>query len=218
MPAFFSMVKVKLIIFDLDGTILDAYPAIIKSFNYSMDKLGYPKQPDLVIRRAVGWGDKGLLAPFVAAQDAEKAVALYRLDHRRSLVKYSRVFNGAYRLLAQLKAMGYNLAVASNRPTEFSLILLRHLKLGKYFDYVLCADKLKVGKPHPEILIKILRKFKVKNSEAIYVGDMVIDAQAGRCAGIKTIIVTTGSSSLAQIKKEKPCLIIKRISELADIL
>ena len=79
---------------------------------------------------------------------------------------------------------------------------------------MLCADKLKAGKPHPEILIKILRKFKVKNTEAVFVGDMVIDAQAGRRAGIKTIIVATGSSSLAQIKKEKPCLIIAKVSRL----
>lgn len=218
MPAFFSMAKVKLIIFDLDGTLIDAYPAIIKSFNYTMDKLGYSQQPGLVIRRAVGLGDKGLLAPFIAAQDADRAVALYRRDQRRSLAKYSRVFNGVYRLLAQLKSRGYNLAVASNRPTEFSLILLRHLKLDKYFDYVLCADKLTAGKPHPEILIKILRKFKIKNTEAVYAGDMVIDAQAGRRAGIKTIIVTTGSSSLAQIKQEKPCLIIRKISELPRFL
>jgi len=218
MPAFFSMPKVKAVIFDLDGTIIDAYPAIISSFNYAMEKLNRRRQPGLVIRRAVGWGDRNLLAPFLPADKIDHGIALYRRHHRQALIKLSRVFPGVYPQLERLKASGYKLAVASNRPTEFSLILLKHLQLDKYFDYVLCADKLNAGKPHPEILIKILRKFKIKNTEAVFVGDMVIDSQTGRRAGIPTIIVTTGSSSLSQIKKEKPCLIIKKISELAGIL
>ncbi len=87
-------------------------------------------------------------------------------------------------------------------------------KIEKYFDYMLCADKLKYGKPHPQILQKIMRRFKLKPQETIYVGDMAIDAQAGRRAGIKTIIVATGSSARSQIKKEKPSRIIDRLKDI----
>ena len=59
------MGDIKLIIFDLDGTLLDAYRAIVRSFNYTMGRLGYPAQDALVIRRAVGWGDARLLKPFI---------------------------------------------------------------------------------------------------------------------------------------------------------
>jgi len=64
--------SIKLIIFDLDGTLVNAYPAIIKSFNYTMQKLGYPKQSNLNIRRAVGWGDDNLLKPFLNSKDLKK--------------------------------------------------------------------------------------------------------------------------------------------------
>lgn len=212
------MKDISLIIFDLDGTLVDAYPAIIKSFNYTMRKMGYPKQGASTIRRAVGWGDANLLKPFIGPKDLKRAVSLYRNHHKAALVKYSRLFPGANLLLSRLRKKGYKIAVASNRPTRFSWILIRHLKIKKYFDYVLCADKLEHIKPHPQILNRIMGKFSLKPGQALYVGDMVIDAQAGRRAGVRTVIVTTGSSSKAEIKKERPYLIIRAVSGLSGLL
>jgi len=208
----------KLIIFDLDGTLLDAYTAIISSFNYTMRKLSYPLQDNLTIRQAVGWGDANLLRPFVKEKDLPSALSVYRRHHKVALLKGSHLFPNVYKILVYLKGKGYKLAIASNRPTRFSWILIRHLRLEKYFDYCLCADRLRHAKPHPEILNKIMKKFSVRPSRVIYVGDMAIDAQAGRRAKVKTIIVTTGSSSRRQIQKEKPYLIIRILTDLLKIL
>jgi phosphoglycolate phosphatase len=212
------MKNIKLIIFDLDGTLVDAYLAIIRSFNYTMQNMRYPKQDALTIRRAVGWGDENLLQPFVGKAGLKLALKIYRQHHKISLVKYSRLFSRAKKVLVYLKNKGYKLAIASNRPTKFSWILIRHLGLRKYFDYVLCADKLRHIKPHPEILNKIMKKLSLKPYQAIYVGDMVIDAQAGRRAGIKTIIVPTGSSTKSEIKRQRPYRIIKGITDLLKLL
>ncbi len=212
------MRRIRLIIFDLDGTLVDAYPAIISSFNYTMRKLNYPVQGDLTIRRAVGRGDENLLKPFIKGKDLPCALSIYRRHHKSALLKESRLFPKADRVLAYLKNKGYMLAVASNRPSRFSWILIRHLKLRRYFDYVLCADKLKHIKPHPEIINKIMQRFGLKPTESIYVGDMTIDAQAGRRAKVKTIIVTTGSSTKSEIKRERPYRIIGRITQLLRML
>lgn len=212
------MKETKLIIFDLDGTLVDAYPAIIESFNYAMEVLGYPRRKDSIIRRAVGWGDSSLLKPFVREEDLNKAVLIYRKHHKGSLLKHSKTLPFARELLGYLKKKGYKLAVASNRPSFFSGILIRHLGLGRYLDYTLCADRLKKGKPHPEILKRIMRRFSVKPRQALYVGDMAIDAQAGRRAKIKTIIVTTGSSLKSEIKEENPYRIIGAIRDLKAFL
>lgn len=208
------MENTRLIIFDLDGTLVDAYPAIIKSFNYTMQRLNYPTQSDLIIRRAVGRGDENLLKSFIRVKVLKVALSIYRKHHRKALLGGVNLFPQVYKILAYLKNKGYKLAVASNRPTRFSWILIRHLRLERYFDYVLCADKLKHLKPHPEIINKIMGKFKVKPQQALYVGDMTIDAQAGRCAKVKTIIVTTGSSTRKEIQREKPYRIIRRIADL----
>ncbi len=215
---FTSMENIKLVIFDLDGTLIDAYPAITESFNYVMQKFGLSMQKPLTIRKAVGKGDRNLLKPFVKRLDLDKVLLVYRRHHRKALVKHSSLFPEVTRVLGYLKKKGYKLAVASNRPTEFSLILLKHLGLKKYFNYVLCADKLKTAKPHPAILKVILDKFKLLPYQAVYVGDMSIDAQTARRAKVRAIIVTTGSSSKKEIQAEKPAAVIKNLNSLLQLL
>ncbi|RJO65120.1 MAG: HAD family hydrolase [Candidatus Omnitrophota bacterium] len=212
------MRKTKLIIFDLDGTLVDAYAAITVSFNHTMRVLGYPLQPAKVIRRAVGWGDKRLLEPFINVQDLSRALRVYRQSHKIALLKKSRLFSGVPSLLKFLRRKGYALAIASNRPTHFSLILLTHLKIRDYFDYVLCADRLRHGKPHPDILKKIIRKLKVTPEEALYVGDMTIDIQTGANAGIKTVAVTTGSHGSFELTQSRPFLLLGRAAALKKLL
>ncbi len=212
------MENIKLIIFDLDGTLIDAYAAIVSSFNYLMRKLGLKTQSVSTVRRLVGWGDINLFKLYVQPGDLKQGLSLYRSHHKRSLLKHSHLYPGARRLLRRLKEKGYKLAVASNRPSKFSRILLKHLKISQFFDYVLCADQAKHGKPHPEMLNKIIKRFSLKKPQALYVGDMVIDAQAGRRAKINTIIVTSGSSSKLEIKRAQPFRIISAISGLFDLL
>jgi len=212
------MQNLKLLIFDLDGTLINAYVAIEQSFNFVMRALGLKPRGSLTIRRAVGWGDRNLLKPFLPEKDLDCALKLYRNHHKQSLIKNSRLYPKVKFLLKQIKSKKIKLAVASNRPTEFSLILLKHLDILKYFDYILCGDKLKKGKPHPEILNRIIAHFKIKKEQALYVGDMVIDAQAGRRAKVRTVIVIGGSSALSQLKKEKPAKVIGKISDLLNYI
>ncbi len=207
--------SVKLVIFDLDGTLVNAYGAIVNSFNYTMRRLNFPLKSAFIIKKAVGWGDENLLKPFIPERALKKALSIYRAHHKTALLKDSKLMPHAQRLLRRLKRQGIKLAVASNRPTKFSLILLRHLEIKKYFDYCLCADKLKFGKPRPGILNKIIRRMGAKKNQAFYVGDMAIDAEAGRRAGIKTIVVLTGSSSGVEVKREKPFRVLRSLSRIS---
>lgn len=212
------MKDLKLIIFDLDGTLVDAYKAITDSFNYTMRSIGARQRNSSVIRRSVGWGDENLLKPFIKERDLKKGLLIYRGHHRKALIKGSRFYPGTKKLLRYLKNKGYKIAVASNRPTKFSWILIRHLGLKKYLDYVLCADKLRRGKPDPEIMERILQRFSLKPKDALYVGDMTVDAQVGKRSKIKTVIITTGSSSRAEIEKERPFLVITKVTQLLNLL
>lgn len=212
------MSKPRLIIFDLDGTLVNAYPAIIESFNFTLKKLGYPLQNSLTIRKAVGWGDENLLRPFIKKKDLSKALKIYRRHHRFSLLKKSYLFAGVKNLLKYLKKKNFKIAIASNRPTVFTKLIIKNLSIKEYIDYILCADRLKYIKPHPQILYEIIKKFSLKPEEALYVGDMVIDIEAGRRAEIKTVAVTTGSNTEEELALIKPFKIISRITQLKDIL
>lgn len=212
------MKGIKLVIFDLDGTLVNAYPAIVQSFNSTMRKIGSRRQNPSVIRRAVGWGDKLLLRPFVKKKDLNRALRIYRSHHAFELLRGARLYAGAAKTLAFLKKNGYKIAVASNRPTKFSRILMRHLNISRFFDYALCADRLSRRKPHPQILNEILMRMKVNANEAVFVGDMAIDAQAGNRAHIKTFIVSRNQDSGPGLPRYKPFKLIKNISGLMKYL
>ena len=83
---------------------------------------------------------------------------------------------------------------------------------------VLCADKVQRPKPHPDMLIKIMRLLKVRKEETLYVGDMTIDVLTGRGARVRTVAVATGSSTTAQLKRLKPWRVIDKMSRLKTII
>lgn len=207
----------ELIIFDLDGTLVDAYKAIEKSLNFTLRRLGYPPASPYKVRRAVGWGDENFIKTFVKDEDVKEGLLIYRRHHKTSLLRYSRVLPGVKGILRLLKKRGYKLAVASNRPPKFSDILITHLGLKKYFDLVICAKDKNEIKPKPDLLHRITKKLNVDPADAFYVGDMTIDVYAGKNAGIKAIAVLGGSSSKTELKKAKPFKVISRITELKSI-
>jgi phosphoglycolate phosphatase len=210
--------KLKAVIFDLDGTLVDAYKAVEQSMNYALKQGGFPTVPALTIKRSVGWGDKHLIEQFVGLEHAPRVLNVYRKHHKTSLATGVKFLPGAKKLLDELKEQGYILAIASNRPTRFSRIILRVLNIQEHFDYVLCADKIKRPKPYPDILKQILSKYKLKNHEALFVGDMTIDVQTGNSAMVRTAAVLTGSSTRQDIEALKPFAIIPRLSGLKNII
>jgi phosphoglycolate phosphatase len=209
---------IRLVIFDLDGTLVNAYKAVFESINFAMQAKGFPRISAHTVKRSVGWGDRHLITKFVGAENSAAVLEIYRRHHQTSLKNGTKLLPGALRILQDLKRNKYRVAIASNRPTKFSLIILKKLKIQKYFDYVLCADKLKKGKPHPEILRKILARFALSPREALYVGDMGIDLQAGRRAGVKTVAVVTGSCTRQELSDMKPHAIISRVDQVKRLL
>ncbi|MBI5554972.1 MAG: HAD family hydrolase [Elusimicrobia bacterium] len=209
---------IKLIIFDLDGTLIDAYGAIGKSLNFVLKNLGYKKASLYQVKINVGLGDKNFVSRFVDGKEVTKALALYRGHHRDALLRYSRVKPMVRKTLSVLRRQGIKLAVASNRPTKFSHILLKHLDLEKYFDVIACADKKHELKPEPYLLLKVIRKLKADKDKVLYVGDMAYDIKAGRNAKVKPIAIIGGSCSRKELAALKPYKIISKLNALLKLI
>jgi len=209
---------IRLVIFDLDGTLVNAYQAVTQSVNFTLEQLAFPKKTAYQIKRAVGWGDRQLMAQFVGEELADKALKIYRPHHLNALKNGVRFLPGAKETLKWCKAKGLLLAIASNRPTVFTQAIIKGLGVEQRFDLVLCADKAKRPKPYPDILLEICRKLKINKQQVLFVGDMTIDVHCGANAAIKTVAVATGSNTKKELNQSKPYKIINQITQLKKVI
>jgi len=211
---------IKLVIFDLDGTLVNAYPAVSQSVNYTLNSLGFDPRSHNEIKRSVGSGDRNLMAHFVGEKLATRALGIYRPHHTKALEAQGavRLLPGARGILKFLKSKGYKLAIASNRPYKFTRIILKGLSVLKFFDVVICADNVDRPKPCPDMLRAVAKRLSVGKEEVLYVGDMTIDVNCARRAGVRMAAVATGSSSKKELKDLKPWRIIDKINQLKRII
>jgi len=209
---------IKVIAFDLDGTLINAYPAVEESINFLMKTFGLPIVDGDVIKRTVGLGDRNLVEAFVGPSRIEQAMPIYREYHAKALLRGSSFLPGALETLEELKAQGYRMAIASNRPKRFSMIVMEHLGMTHFFERILCGDELERGKPYPDILFHLIREMKVSNEEFLYVGDMDVDVQTGKSAGVPMVAVFTGSCSREELLSNGARMILDSVSELPVFL
>jgi phosphoglycolate phosphatase len=211
------MVTKKLYIFDLDGTLADAYKAIEKSLNFTLKKLGCPKISYKEAKRKVGRGDRAFMEIFFNRNNIEQALKIYRSHHQKAVVKHSKLKPYAKNLLAALKRKNKILAIASNRPSYFTNLMLKAIGIRKYFDLVLCADEIKSYKPNPKILNIIAKKFAARKQEAVFIGDMDIDLETAQRARMDMVFVKGGSSALSAVKKYKNKKVISSLKEVFEL-
>lgn len=204
----------QLYIFDLDGTIVNAFPAIVVSMNNTLEKLGYPTADPQKIVRAVGAGNASLLKTFFREDDFEAARQIYRDDHVSRLPAQVCLLPGALKLLENLRARSRKLAVATNRPRETADILLEATGIADWFQLVLCGEEVPRPKPAPDILFEILGRLAVPSGQAVYFGDMNIDTLTGKEAGVTTVIVTTGPLSREELEPGRPDFLIDSLDEV----
>ncbi len=211
------MVLKKLFIFDLDGTLADAYRAIEKSLNFTRKRLGLSGVTYQESKRKVGRGDRVFMETFFPPEKINRALVIYRKHHKQSLKVYSRLRPYAKQALAELKRKEKIIAIASNRPSFFTNLILKTLGISKYFDMVLCADEIKSIKPNPKILNVLVGRFGVLKKEAVFIGDMDIDLETAKSAGIDVVFVKGGSSHASVAGKYKNAKTVSSLKEITAL-
>src|SRR5579884_3147976 len=212
------MAELRAVLFDFDGTLIDGYPAITASVNHVRGLHGLAPLPEAEVRRHVGRGPEQLMRATVGGGDVAADVAAYKAHHPSVLRSGTRLLPGAAEALAALSARGLLLAVCSNKPVAFTRELLQLLGVADRFALALGPEDVARPKPAPDLLREGLRRLGVAADEALYVGDMTVDIETARGAGVAGWVVPTGSDDVDALTRAKPDRLLRDLHELTVLL
>jgi phosphoglycolate phosphatase len=214
------MVSRGIVVFDLDGTLVDTAPDLVNALNYVLNREGLPAVPVASARKAIGAGARRLIERGLElegrAMSPDDVTRLTRdfIDHYAAhIADESRPFEGLEAALDDLSARGYRFAVCTNKLEWLSKRLLDQLGLSGRFAAICGADTFGVSKPDPAILQQTVARAGGLLASAIMVGDAGPDIGVARRAGIPVIGVAFGYTEVP-IAELKPDRLIGHMREL----
>src|SRR6202790_3881792 len=193
------MATTRMIVFDLDGTLVDTAPDLINALNYILHREGLPPVPLHLARNMIGAGARRLLergleldGRSVGLEDIDRLTKDFIDYYAAHIADASRPFEGLEGALDELAARGYRFAVCTNKLEWLSKLLLQQLGLSSRFAAICGADTFGVSKPDPAILRQTIARARGELSSAIMVGDAGSDIGGGLRLGIPVIGVEFG--------------------------
>lgn len=197
-----------LIIFDLDGTLIDSLENIAASLNHMRGEFRLPPLSLEEVKRAVGKGARNLVTRTMPDNDRriDEALAIYLEHNGRTLAVHTKLYPGAEELLSDLHQTGIPLALVTNKNTAHSELLLSFLGVSHYFHTILGCDAVKNCKPAPDPLLEALSRTGAKTETAVMVGDSSNDFDAARAAGIRTIGCRYGYGESWELERASVCI------------
>ncbi len=226
--------KYKGIIFDMDGVIYDISEAIKKAVNDSVEKYDMNVNPDDVMEEIALLIEEIQNYPvpkiLLNSYDLLKVKFLEGLSFFKKLRiaifmfnqfnKYkeaeSTIFKGIDALISKL-AKHVKLAILTNNKSQYAEEVLEKFNLSEYFKTIIGFNDVTEVKPSPEGIIKILNKWNLKPSEAIFIGDMTTDIEAGKAAKVSIICVASGLAQKETLKKHNPDILVENTEQLIKL-
>lgn len=182
------------IIFDLDGTLVDSYGAITESLNFARKEHGHPPLTMQTVRTAVGHGLEELIRTWVGEEVIESGVQAFRQRYAEVFASGTFALPGVTATLEQLHRCRHPMAIASNKPARFTRQIIDQFGWSELFVTVEGPDTVGATKPDPPMLRRCLALLGGTTESTLYIGDMALDVESARRAGLPCILVATGSA------------------------
>ena len=218
--------KPKMILIDVDGTLVDSVPDLAWCVDEMMEQLGLPAHGEDKVRNWVGNGVERLTRRALIGQlDGEpneelfqKAYPIFLDLYKDNTSKRSCLYPGVKEGLDYFKENGYILGCVTNKAEAFTLPILKDLGIYNYFESVVSGDTLEKKKPDPLPLTYSAEKLGVTAEESMRLGDSMSDVKAARAAGFMITCMSYGYNHGEDIRDYHPDLVIDSMAELIDIL
>lgn len=221
-----QLTDIKLICFDLDGTLVNSVPDLRLSLNAMLAELSLPPVNDLIVKTWVGDGiakmvERCLLHAQGAINNVDeltKAIELFEGYYQQYLNTESGLYPAVKSTLFSLQDKGYKIALITNKSEQFLPKLLAYFGINRCFDLLLGGDSLAKNKPDPMQVNHACDYFKVQKSQAVMVGDSRNDILSGQNAQVGTIALSYGYNFGEPISDANPDYIINHFDELLTLL
>jgi phosphoglycolate phosphatase len=190
-----NMVSIELVIFDLDGTIIDSLDDLTAATNYMLSELGRRNLLKNEVRKLVGQGARRLVQramPDASSEDIEHGLNLFLAYNEEHIVDKTKLYPGVIETLDELNRQGRRLAVLSNKNVTLCRKVMNILRVESFFTSVVGADSNPFRKPSPEPVLKLLQEYSIAPGKAAIIGDSINDMAAGKSADVVTIGCTYG--------------------------
>ncbi len=211
-----------IVVFDLDGTLVDTAPDLINALNHILTREGLPAVPMAAARNMIGQGARRLLergleldGRHIDPQSVSKLTDDFIAHYAEHIADESLPFDGTERALDRLAAAGLRLAVCTNKLEWLSKKLLAKLNLTSRFAAICGADTFGVSKPDPAILRQTIAMAGADPARAVMVGDAGPDVGVARRAGIPVVGVTFGYTEVPMADLD-PDLLVSHMGELPE--
>lgn len=214
--------KIRLIIFDFDGTLGDTRRNIVTTMQMTIAELGLPSRRDAECASTIGlplYGCFEALYPDTDKAIIQQCADTYRRIFQENLQSIKpQTFPKVVETLSALKRQGLTLAIASSRSHASLVELTQDLGISDVISYLIGADDVEKAKPNPEPVLNILAALGFDASETLVVGDMNVDILMGVRAGAKTCGVTYGNGTKRELEEADADYIIDSIDELIEFV
>jgi len=214
-----------LIIFDLDGTLVDGREAIRENFHLALKKLGLPQVEDERIDAMIGMPLVEMFERTLSPSNkhlAPKLVDVYAERYKETGHIGTTVLSDAIPTLQRLKKDGFKLAVATSKRNDPVRPLLERIGLYKYFDLVTGRREGMRNKPYPDMIRFLMKELDAEPRETVMVGDTPLDVITARNSGVDVIAVTSsivlGMTTMDKIRNANPDAIISSLVDLPNYL
>jgi len=208
----------QLVVYDLDGTLVDTLQDITDAANHMLRALGLPPLPAEAVRRYIGRGVRQLVADCLGTEDPERlgrGLTIYRAHYGRHLLDHSRLYPGARELLDHFKDRTQ--AVITNKPNPYSRQILERLGVEGYFAAIVGGDAEHPRKPDPAAMRSLMDQAGVAPAQTLFVGDSTIDVETGRNAGVLTVAVLHGLGDADALERAGPDVLVRDLPELLTL-
>ena len=213
------IMRPKLYIFDLDGTLVNTVKDLNSGINYALKKNGYPSKSVKHTSKAIGNGIFKTILRSLPIEDLEVAkICLidFRNYYSKHYLDYSYRYKGMLTALRKLKKQGHLLAVATNKLDKIAIDLINTL-YPNIFDMILGDDGVSPIKPDPSMINRIINTLKVNKIDTVYIGDSEVDILTASNAGVKLVLVDYGFHRNEDFLTNKTGIHITKPSELLNI-